>query len=195
MFFAIDSYLIAARRSQNAVTRYLSSSPNLISLKGSLHDIYNKIIDSDPRTTDAIPPEIREMIIKYWNDSGLKLKNYRDRSEHTALITAEPVAFLNQDGQASIRLQLPANPENPSFDTLDFANGPSAVEYLHTSFGELVDFINDVIEQLIDNAMPEAQPETVRKRKALVMKFKAPIVLGPPPQGTPVPFKSRFSTH
>ena len=73
--YMFDNFLDAARRSQNAVTHYLSKGLRL-SLPASMNDLVKRLRDG----SKAFPAGPRFELLKYWDMFGNRLKDYRDLS-------------------------------------------------------------------------------------------------------------------
>lgn len=108
--FAIDSFLEAGRRTQNALICYLGKALKL-SLPSSFSDFQKKLRDEK---YEEFPPVLREFLLKYWDSHGKKLKDYRDIVQHHALVASETTLFRNDEGEVGIVLLLPSNPEADS---------------------------------------------------------------------------------
>lgn len=180
----LDSFFSSARRAQNALISYISYCPPRQSLPSSMHDLHRNLANSSV----TLPENITTKILQYWADSGLKLKNYRDRLEHTGIISSDPIVFLTEDGSPAVKIMLPSNPEVDSLRAFNFTPGIHASDYIHQGFIELLVFINSIIEELIALLTPGRAYEEARKARVHIIAFRTPIVLGPQPRGTLVPF-------
>ncbi len=140
--FMIDNFLEAARRSQNALIPYLSKSFR-ISIKHSMRNLIKDINDKNIQ----LQKEIEIALVKYWKNHGLRLKHYRDASQHYCIVSSDVV--LKYDGdKAFLHLSLVNNPEKVK------QSGPSAIRwekpFVHAipfvikSFFALLEVIHDV---------------------------------------------------
>jgi len=89
----IDMFLDKARCAQNAISLYLSKALS-ISFPKSMNDIF-KSINSGKLT---IPNEIKISIIEYWKNHGKLLKDYRDLSQHTAIVSSDSRIIIQPSG-------------------------------------------------------------------------------------------------
>jgi len=135
MAFEVDAFLEAARRSQNAVLFYLSHGLKK-SFSGSLYKFVKKL---EQHETFGLPEKLRANILKYWEDHGRRLRDYRNRSQHTAYITSDARLFRDPEGRRAIHFVLPSNPEEESPARLRFGDPPiHAFTYLLNEFYALV---------------------------------------------------------
>lgn len=73
MTYAIDAFLDAARRSQNAVIYYIRRH-----LGKQLPLSMNKLVKGIRAGSIQLPEGLQAGILKYWDEHGLRLKQYRD---------------------------------------------------------------------------------------------------------------------
>jgi len=165
MSFAVDNFLDAARRTQNAIVPYLSKALR-ISLPMSLADVIKRI-DANSIT---VPDPIKRELVEYWSRSGLRLKSYRDLYQHYALLVSEARVFLADDGSPLVYLLLPSNPEVRTPARLVFGSPPvHALTYLRSEFYSLLVFVDWLIKALL-----RAGPGTLE----VGVYFRDPLTLG-----------------
>jgi hypothetical protein len=115
MGFAVDSFLEAARRSQNAVIPYLRAAHG-VGLPMSMADVV-----SDARAgRSPLPTQVQAALLKYWEDHGRRLKDYRDLSQHFALLASDAHLFMTNEKENGIYSILPSNPEVKAVSKLVF---------------------------------------------------------------------------
>jgi len=142
--YRIDSFLEAARRTQNAVIPYLSKALS-ISLPASLADLVKRI----EKEKVLLPENIAKDILGYWTNQGRKLKDYRDLSQHHALVASEVRVFKASVGKPAIYIALPKNPEAKDPNKLDFDDPPvQAYYYLKEQLRWLIRFCHVVTTAL-----------------------------------------------
>ena len=146
MAFAVDRYLEAARRAQNAVWVYLSRVFRT-AVPASLSDIVKNIEKSKLQ----LPFEVARLITQYWGASGKKLKDYRDLSQHHAVVSSDGRVTFLPDGRELIFLVLPNNPEVKSPTDLSYLPGIHAFPYLLDSYCKLLAFWCGVARELLNH--------------------------------------------
>ncbi|MHB8967096.1 MAG: hypothetical protein ACYC57_02395 [Thermoleophilia bacterium] len=146
MAFALDSYLEAARRTQNSICLYLSqifkqSFPQSLSdtYKGIVKNIYN------------IPDHAKGTITSYWTNDGEKIKSYRDLSQHHAIVSSDARISFLPDGQILIFLIIPTNPSEKSPLKLSFEPRLYAIDYMLGSYQRLLSFVCSMVGQLLNH--------------------------------------------
>lgn len=190
MAFATDQYLTSARRAQDAVTRYLRRVPGGKNLPESLNDVV-KAIESGDRDFGE---RINVATTSYWVTSGRRLKAYRDRLHHTASLCGDCWGHRGADGQIWLTFPLPNNPEKASPKLWSYSPPVEAMGYSIGSFLELVGFLDEVVDGMIDLLAPaetEAARVAVRTESVLIMSFRnGPVVGGHNPVGLAFPLEA-----
>lgn len=115
--FMIDNFLDAARRTQNALQPYLSKSLG-ISIPKSMANLINKIENK----SIELPKEIEALLLGYWKNHGLILKEYRDAAQHHCVVSSDVILKFDRN-EAFLYLSLVNNPKEVSM------KGPSAVRW------------------------------------------------------------------
>ncbi len=138
MTYAIDAFLDAARRSQNAVIYYIRRE-----LGKQLPLSMNKLVKGIRAGSIQLPDGLQAGILKYWDEHGLRLKQYRDLAQHHALVTSDVRLFQGSNGERAMYFVLPSNPEVASPARLLFGS-PSvqAFPYVANQFLHLVSHIH-----------------------------------------------------
>ena len=175
--YQVDHFLDAARRTQNAWIPYLSRRFSL-SLPISLSALMNRLESRDL----GLPEEIRRALTEYWKRHGKRLKDYRDLSQHHALVLSEARVFRAADGTPSIWLTLPHNPEVKSSSQLSFENPTvHASSYVREQYCELMAFSYWLCEELIEESTDRTKASFARVPRTWI---------GPSVQGQPIPTES-----
>ena len=155
--FAVDGFLDAARRAQNAVIAYLGRGLK-ISLPRSMSELIKKLRAGKLR----LPSPVKTQLLKYWDSHGQRLKNYRDLAQHHALITSDARLFRDAENRRALYFVLPSNPEVKSAPKLQFGTpAVHAFPYLVDEFLALVGIIHWLTAGLV--------PSGVTARMALVV--------------------------
>lgn len=145
MAFPFDSFLDFARRTQNAVTRYIHRALDL-SIPASLSDAVKGMRSKKlPITGD-----LALTLDHYWTDSGEKLKAYRDLAQHHTLLSSDGRVFLDGANVPSIYLAIPNNPEERSPRALEYATpAVHALPYAIRAYQDLYRFVFVTSVQLL----------------------------------------------
>jgi hypothetical protein len=131
--FSVDAYLDNARRAQDAFVPYLQRSLRL-HLKRSLSDVIKQL----RKHQDLLPAPIAAHLLEYWDESGGRLRDYRDL-QHFTKRTSDARIYFPHSGEPAFYFQLPNNPECKSPGDLRFGNPDvHAVIYVWNSFESLL---------------------------------------------------------
>ena len=192
MAFAIDSFLDASRRAQNASILYLSRVLRT-SLPNSLADLAEEPSTARPH----VPTRVKDLIINYWRDSGALLKQYRDLCQHHALVSSDGRVTFSPAGEAVVYLVLPNNPgeasprrlayKSPRVDAFPYALG--AYEGLYAFVFELTHllmsytvgprtqlhgvFFKGRVEAAVEGSPPPAEREVADRLSGLRTELAA----------------------
>jgi hypothetical protein len=155
--FEIDSFLESAVRAQNALIPYMRralrcSMPN--SLNGTMKNfVLGKL---------KISPELTDQLTQYWDNSGKKLREYRDLSQHYALVSSECTLYRGATGVLGISLTLPNNPDMKNIQGLKFTNPIiQALPYILNALIKLIAISYRITDMLLPQGIDRtATPET-----------------------------------
>ena len=146
--YAIDAFMHAGQRAQNAVLPYLASALRQ-SLPASLSDIFTTHGHTDLRTypvLDIFAP----MLESYWQADGQRLRAYRVVMEHRTLVAREALLARSDAGTVVLHLLLPSNPEAGSSTALIYGHPPvHAFLYMEHAFIALVRFAESMTRPLL----------------------------------------------
>lgn len=157
--FAIDNFLDAGRRTQNAMWPYLSKVLRL-SMPKSLSRLTNMLMSNSSR----VPKRIAQPIIDYWNCSGRSLKDYRDLGQHHAVVSSDGRITILPDGRAAIYLVLPNNPTEKDTAKLKYLDPRiDALHFVWKSYWDLYALVFEVTHVLLSyTTEPEMELATIR---------------------------------
>ena len=167
----VDEVIGCGRRAVDGLTRYLGLFPQRQSVPKSMTDLVDRIGKGKVQIEDRLA----QTITTYWNTSGLRLKQYRDRTQHTGVVIAEVTIGLTNQG-LGMRLLLADDPSVASPNDYTYSDEVSAIRYLYVAFQDLLLMVNHIVERLID--LGSTDPVTARQGKSLSIMFKA-FTLGP----------------
>lgn len=174
MAFLVDSVLESLRRAQNAVTPYLNRARRV-----SLGTSMRKAVEVLEKDSSLLAGPARDLVLEYWREHGLRLKRYRDLSQHHTIVSSDARTFVSGDGRPMIYLVLPNNPEEKRPSLLRYEEPfVHALPYLYDEVLALLRLVNLLCDHLIDKSLPS--------RASLGQALKGPIVLGQAPQGHPI---------
>lgn len=179
LVFSLDAYLTAARRAQNTIWVYLSKILK-VSVARSLAELVNKI----ERSQSNLPERLQKVILCYWEASGRRVKQYRDLSEHHAVVSSDSRVTLSPDGRELVYFLLANNPEVMKYAELRWHDPEiDALAFVFESFCAYHDFMTEIVAILTRYT---SGPRTI----CATFHFKEPIRLGGPLanlKGSPVP--------
>lgn len=167
--FAVDRFLDAARRAQNAIWPYLSKVLRR-SIPQSFADLFKRV----RFRPDLLPGRINELICDYWTGSGQRLKEYRDLSQHHAVVSSDGRITLLPDGRVAIYLLLPNNPSEKEPGRLEYLDPRvDALPYVWKSYWDLYSFVFELIHLLLSYTTKPAL-------EVMTLAFKGHIRMGGP---------------
>lgn len=167
--FAVDNFLDAARRTQNAVWPYLSKVLRR-SIPQSLADLLKRI-NAHP---DFLPQRITQLLCDYWTSSGQRLKDYRDLAEHHAVVSSDGRVTLLPDGREVIYLVLPNNPFEKEPRKLAYLDPRiDALPYVWENYWVLYSFIFELTHLLLSYTTEPAL-------EVIPIVFKGTVRMGGP---------------
>jgi hypothetical protein len=165
--FAIDAFLDAGRRAQNAVLVHVNAAA-----RGQLPSSMNKATKRLHDGQHKLPAEWRDLILSYWDRYGLELKQYRDLAQHHVLVASNVTMFRTERGEVGINLLLPSNPYVLGKRALVWNNPPvHAQSFLRVQFQQLLAFAF-----MITRSIVEALPG--ERRQLVGVHPRAPITIG-----------------
>lgn len=177
MAYPIDNYFDSARRVQNAVNTYISKVLKL-SVPSSMADLVrdaeqNKVI---------LPDKIKAIVTKYWELDGLRIKQYRDLSQHFVVVSSDARLFRMPKGPDYIYIVLPNNPSEKNPALLRYDNPRvDAFNYIFGSYMMLYEYIYVITLALLGYTTGTDGGE-------ISILFKSPLAIGArQPEGHPIP--------
>jgi hypothetical protein len=165
--FKVDSFFEVARRTQNAVIPYISRA-----LSTSLPQSLNELVKRIESGKLVLPEKIASDLIGYWQHHGIKVKAYRDFSQHYGLVISDVRIFCSCEGLPAIFLELPNNPEerNPSKHIFG-EPAIQALSYMQQELCWLIRFCNEVTCALI-------KPIGEKKSVSAGIALRPPLLIG-----------------
>jgi hypothetical protein len=165
--YMLDNFLDSARRAQDAVIHYLSRGLK-VSLPSSMHALVQKLRNG----SIVLPERPQQEILKYWDAHGQRLKDYRDLSQHHALVASDARIIRSDDGRVGVYLLLPSNPEVKNTGRLIFGSpNIHAFPYAKRQFKVLLVFSDWLTKGLLP------KPEQ-RRQLLLTTIFRDPPKVG-----------------
>jgi len=187
--FAIEFYLFCLRRTFDALVSYLRRCPNDLELPRSFSDLAKGIQRNKYPTLDR---QIQKIIRSFWGEIGSTITGYRDRANHQAIILSNCVAFRNDEGAVGLKMLLPDNPHEKCPSELKYEPGVPAMGFTLDSLIKTVQFVNSLVERMIDLISPD--DPNVRSSAAVSITMRgAPVEFSAKISGEPVPFPVDFA--
>ncbi len=151
--FAVDSFLEASTRTQNALTWYISKG-----LRVSAPSSFSKLVKRIEGGKITVSSFLREQIVEYWHRSGARLRAYRNLSQHHGVVSSDVRLFLGEDQTPCIYLVLPTNPDETNLSNLSKLSYRTplvhAIPYTIDTFGHLAALVFRVTRILLKLAPP-----------------------------------------
>lgn len=145
--FQIDSFLETGRRVQNAAVSYLAAK-----FKRSFPQSYHDLMIMNKKRPLQLPAPVLQELEGYWRCFGERLRQYRDLSQHYAIVSSDCVCFPASNGQIAVSIWLPNNPEVRKPSLLNWGDPKvHAYDFLEQHFLALVTFVNQLLIALISS--------------------------------------------
>jgi len=164
--FALDFYLFCSRRACDAVIPYISRLPVPLSLPSSMNDL----ADGLRAKKWEIDTEISQLIISFWEDTGIALKGYRDQANHKAIILSTCTVFRTPDGKVALDAKLPDDPNEKSPSMIRYKSDMRLMAFTVKAFGHLLMTVNSIVERLIDLCAPDDEDPRKYGTVSIVMR-------------------------
>ena len=139
LFSEISVSLVQIRIIQNTLLTLIGKK-----IKKSFPSSMNEyLIKSKNRSKCDTEKEIHRIISDYWNDNGLKAKQYRDLDQHFGQLFHHAV-LTGVDTDINIELRLPDNPKEKSWNRFTYEKKVDAIQFIQESFNSLHNLINKI---------------------------------------------------
>jgi len=122
---------------QNLTVRLIKYEINEMTLPNSMHKLMN-----NETHKNKLPNNIRKLIYEYWDNSGEKLKQYRDLIHHHYPLVRK--TYLKISPEINIIILLPDNPDRTSYKEALFNKNINAIDYVRSSFYEFHDLLESI---------------------------------------------------
>lgn len=164
-------FLSSVRIMQNIILRLASKECNINSqVPKSLNDAIKFGLDKY-----GMKQEIIELFMRYWNESGILIKNYRDIDQHYYSIAKH--CYIETVPENRILIFLPDDPSKKGQKDISFENEINAINFFKEEFFKFHDFVEDVSITLGFSKVQIEQPaegnvvfdEMKRERKTLFL--------------------------
>lgn len=180
--FSVDSCFFFLRRVMDSVITYLSRCPRTLSLPSSM----SVLMKSVKKGKCQLDSQIIGILKDYWNDVGRKIKGYRDQINHKAIILSNCIVFSTSKG-VGLKMLLPDNPEETSPFKIKYTPGINAMGFLLDALKLTIQFVNALVERMIDLMAEEGVNPREKAIVGLTMRG-GPLVLSAKRSGEPVPY-------
>ena len=180
--FATDSYLFFLRRIMDSLIPYISRCPVRNSLPSSMNDLMKGILSSKYK----LDPEIHSLLIAYWQNTGKKIKGYRDQVNHKAVILSNCIVFNTPKG-FGLKMLLPDNPEEKSPSKISYESGIGTMGFLLDSLKLTIQLVNRLVERMID--LMAGEDINPREKAIVGLTIRGgQLQMGSTRTGEPVPY-------
>lgn len=152
IFFELDATLSSLVRAGNRLVKLINAIRPLEGVQSkSLHAFVSTIGNHSPRD------ELDEIILKYWDDCGERIKDYRDMIEHNEHINKDFTFLIRVSplGESVPSLLLPDNPKDKSLEKLRYDYEINAYNFLNDAYNQTVKCIENVLPHLRKMAIEE----------------------------------------
>ena len=186
MSYCADSFLMFLRRACDAVILYINRCCEKRDMPRSMNDLVKNIQNWN------LDCRIRDALISYWEETGKKVRDYRDLASHHAIVLSNCLMFYHfPSGSVALRMLLPDDSSAKSPSQLRYELGVPAMGFFVDSLFDTVRFVNVVVERLIDLMAPD-QPGVRTTRVIQIIPRGGALPLSDErPKGEPVPYSVR----
>ena len=94
----------------------------------------------------SFPKEVQELVLNYWNQSGQKIRQYRNLKQHQFNLLEE--AYIVKEPAERFILFLPDNPNERDFEKLTYNKKRIANDYFKSEIQVFHDFIEEIMKVL-----------------------------------------------
>lgn len=136
LFSSYSTFLLGVRLAQNSLLNILSKE-----LCVSMPQSMNGVVSSKKK--NAIPKDIFDLIVSYWNVSGFELKQYRDLDQHYGLVARDAWVVRSSRG-VDLKVYLPDDPKIQSESKFTFALKRDAFSYADKAFEDFHSLVNNI---------------------------------------------------
>ena len=147
LFGRISSILNSIRIMQNITVRLLKYELNEMTLPDSMHKLIN-----NEKHNEKLPNNIKKLVNEYWDNSGKKVKQYRDIIQHHYPLVRK--TYLQISPEIKIIILLPDNPDKKAYKDALFNEKINAIDYIRSAFYEF----HDLLESLSSEFGYEPKP-------------------------------------
>jgi len=180
--FATDSYLFFLRRVMDSLISYIGRCPVRTSLPSSMNDLMKGVLSEKYE----LDPQIRTLLISYWESVGKKIKGYRDQVNHKAVILSNCIVFNTPKG-FGLKMLLPDNPEEKSPSKISYDPGIGTMGFLMDSLKVTIQFVNRLVERMID--LMASEDNNPREKSIVGLTIRGgQLKVGLLRTGEPVPY-------
>jgi len=92
------------------------------------------------------PKEVQELIVKYWNQNGQEIRQYRNLNQHQFNLLEE--AYIVREPIERFILYLPDNPNERDFEKLTYNKKRIALDFFKSEIQVFHDFMEGILEIL-----------------------------------------------
>ena len=166
LFGRISPILNSVRIMQNITAKLLKYELNEITLPDNMR----KLIDNEIHN-EKLPNNIKKLVNEYWDNSGKKVKQYRDIIQHHYLLVRK--TYLQISPEIKIIILLPDNPDKKAYKDALFNEKINAIDYVRSAFYEF----HDLLESLSSEFGYEPKPfqQELRLDKYINTKNKSDL--------------------
>lgn len=136
----IPPLLSTLRMMQNMILSMAARVLGISDVAQSLNDVVKKLRRS------RLPDSVKQATLRYWDDHGLRLKEYRDLDQHHYVITNS--TFLETRPERKLWVLLPDNPSVKTQKHFTYQERVNALDYLPTAFRMFHDYAEGVAQEV-----------------------------------------------
>lgn len=186
LIIELNPFLSNMRIMQNQfLTLVAREAPNVshLSVSTSLNKAMKRAHGEQKRRieTYGFEEEVVSAFIDYWDQSGIKIKKYRDLEQHYISIIEH--SFLQVQPEEKIVIYLPDNPDERRVHNITYDNQLDALDYMEESFLDFHNFVEEVCKLLGFDQRPLTQYMDFTKSKVIKGKERTFALLFRPIKG------------
>lgn len=163
LFFHLDGFLEATRAAYDALMSLLISAKVVRHDSPSSINAFVDVIRNAPNRAKTDPPEITDLLLKFWGDTGEQAKDYRDCFTHHVTLSGPTwmvaVMMIGRATGWTPYVPWPDNPDARSYAKFTFDKRLDAVAYCNEVHRQSDAFLRKLVSQCLVKWDVEVQTE------------------------------------
>jgi hypothetical protein len=174
LFFHLDGFLEATRASYDALLSFLISAKVVRHDSPSSINAFIDLVRTSHHRAKTDPPEIADLLLRFWRDTGEQAKNFRDCFTHHVTLAGPTwmvaVMMIGRTTGWTPYVPWPDNPDTKSYAKFTFDKRLDAIAYCSDVYRQS----DDLLRRLVHECLVKWDVETTLEK----FTFTRAIILG-----------------